>query len=185
MYTAHPHDMVHIHAKFRENTSMRFWVTVQKLNVTDRQTDGRTDGRTDGGHCNISRPGPSAPREIKKEVNRTTLREVMRFTRQFFFKSLRKLTIFLFLKRNLTLGKYCKKNKKIPTYIYFFGLMGGISTHLLLRVQSCVGGHCCLTHQAESDDHSPSPRCEASRWRTRWSSLEAWCVRQQWPSTQD
>ena len=32
---------------------------------TDRQTDGRTDRRT-GGHCNISRPGPSAPREIIK-----------------------------------------------------------------------------------------------------------------------
>ena len=32
----------------------------------DGQTDGRTDGRTDGGRCNISRPGPSAPREIIK-----------------------------------------------------------------------------------------------------------------------
>ena len=52
-YTAHPHDMVHVPAKFRENTSMRLWVTVRKLNVTD----GRTDGRTDGGRCNISRPG--------------------------------------------------------------------------------------------------------------------------------
>ena len=29
--------MVHIPAKFRENTSMRFRVTVQKLNVTDGQ----------------------------------------------------------------------------------------------------------------------------------------------------
>ena len=28
-YTAHPHDLVHIPAKFRENTSMPFWVTVQ------------------------------------------------------------------------------------------------------------------------------------------------------------
>ena len=37
-YTAHPHDMVHVPAKFRENTSMRFWVTVRKLNVTDGQT---------------------------------------------------------------------------------------------------------------------------------------------------
>ena len=44
-YTAHPHDMVHIPAKFRENTSMLFWVTVRKLNVTDRQTDRQTDGR--------------------------------------------------------------------------------------------------------------------------------------------
>ena len=33
--------MVHVPAKFRENTSMRFRVTVRKLNVTDRQTDGR------------------------------------------------------------------------------------------------------------------------------------------------
>ena len=37
---------MHVHAKFRENTSIRFWVTVRKLNVTDRQTDKRTDGRT-------------------------------------------------------------------------------------------------------------------------------------------
>ena len=47
-YTAHPHDMVHVPAKFRENTSMRFWVTVRKLNVTDRQTDRQTDRWTDG-----------------------------------------------------------------------------------------------------------------------------------------
>ena len=39
--------MVHVPAKFGENTSMRFLVTVRKLNVTDGQTDGRTDGRTD------------------------------------------------------------------------------------------------------------------------------------------
>ena len=34
---------------------------------TDSQdkTDRRTDRQTDGGRCNISRPGPSAPREIK------------------------------------------------------------------------------------------------------------------------
>ena len=38
-YTAHPHDMVHVPAKYRENTAMRFRVTVRKLNVTDRQTD--------------------------------------------------------------------------------------------------------------------------------------------------
>ena len=37
--------MVHIPAKFQENTSMRFWVTVRKLNVTDRRTDRQTDGR--------------------------------------------------------------------------------------------------------------------------------------------
>ena len=37
---------------------MRFLVTVRKLNVTD--------GR---GHCNISRPGPSARREIIKAIS--------------------------------------------------------------------------------------------------------------------
>ena len=36
---------------------------MRKLNEMDGQTDGRTDGG--GGRCNISRPGPSAPREIK------------------------------------------------------------------------------------------------------------------------
>ena len=46
-YTAHPHDLVHVPAKFRENTAMRFWVTVRKLNVMDRRTDRQTDGRTD------------------------------------------------------------------------------------------------------------------------------------------
>ena len=35
--------MVYVPAQFRENTSMRFLVTVRKLNVTDRQTDRRTD----------------------------------------------------------------------------------------------------------------------------------------------
>ena len=39
-----------------------FELQCEKLNVTDR----RTDRRTDGGCCNISRPGPSAPREITK-----------------------------------------------------------------------------------------------------------------------
>ena len=34
--------MVHIPAKFRENTSMRF--RVRKLNVTDRQTGGGGGG---------------------------------------------------------------------------------------------------------------------------------------------
>ena len=34
--------MVHIPAKFPENTSMRFQATVRKLNRTDRQTDGWT-----------------------------------------------------------------------------------------------------------------------------------------------
>ena len=39
-YTAHLHDMVHLPAQFWENTTMCFWVTVRKLNVTDRQMDG-------------------------------------------------------------------------------------------------------------------------------------------------
>ena len=34
----------------------------------DRQTDGQTDRQTDGGRCNISRPGPSAPREITNSI---------------------------------------------------------------------------------------------------------------------
>ena len=37
--------MVHVPAKFLENISMRFRVTVRKLNVTGRQTDRQTDGR--------------------------------------------------------------------------------------------------------------------------------------------
>ena len=47
-----PHDMVYVPAKFRENTAMRFWVTVRKLNVTD--------GGTEGWHFNISHLGPLA-----------------------------------------------------------------------------------------------------------------------------
>ena len=47
---------MYVPAKFRENTSMCFRVPVRKLNVTD--------GQTDRGHCNISRPGPLAHREI-------------------------------------------------------------------------------------------------------------------------
>ena len=45
IHTAHPQDMVHVPAKFRENTAMRFRVTVRKLNVTD----GRTDRKMGGG----------------------------------------------------------------------------------------------------------------------------------------
>ena len=38
----------------------------------DGQTDGWTDGQTDGrGRCNISRPGPSAPQEIKNITHET------------------------------------------------------------------------------------------------------------------
>ena len=53
--------MVHVPAKFRENTAMRVRVTVRKLNVTDRQTDR--------GCFNISHPGPSAGQEIRKYSN--------------------------------------------------------------------------------------------------------------------
>ena len=56
-YTAHPHDLVHVPAKFWENTAMRFWVTVRKLNVTD----GQTDRQTDGGVARSPVPGPTAP----------------------------------------------------------------------------------------------------------------------------
>ena len=45
--------MMHVPAKFRENTEMRFRVTVQKLNVMD----GQSHKRTDGGRFNMSRPG--------------------------------------------------------------------------------------------------------------------------------
>ena len=65
-YTAHPHDLVHIPAKFRENTAMRFWVIVRKLNVTDRQTDGQTDGR--GGVAISPVPGPTAPAGDNKKI---------------------------------------------------------------------------------------------------------------------
>ena len=61
-YTAHPHDLVHVPAKFRENTAMRFRVTVRKLNVTDRQTDGGGGG---GGLQYLPSPGLRRRREIK------------------------------------------------------------------------------------------------------------------------
>ena len=71
--------MVHVPAKFRENTSMRFLsysAKTKRDGQTDRQTDGRTDRRTnrqtDRGHCNISRPGPSAPREIINIITRSS-----------------------------------------------------------------------------------------------------------------
>ena len=67
-YTAHPHDMVHVPAKFLENTSMRFRVTVRK--PRDENKTWRTDRVTDGGRCNISRPGPSAWREITRASER-------------------------------------------------------------------------------------------------------------------
>ena len=46
LYNTPPYDMVHVLTKFRENTSMRFRVTVRKINVMNRRTDRQTDGRT-------------------------------------------------------------------------------------------------------------------------------------------
>ena len=43
----HPHDMVHVPAKFWENTSMRFSYSAKTKR--DGQTDGQMDGQTDGG----------------------------------------------------------------------------------------------------------------------------------------
>ena len=57
--------MVHVPAKFRENTSMCFGVSAKTKR--DGQTDRRTDRQTDG-RCNISRPGPSAPWEITMTI---------------------------------------------------------------------------------------------------------------------
>ena len=56
-YTAHPHNMVHVPAKFWEYTAMCVRVTVQKLNMTD---SGRT-GRGGGGGLSIS-PDPGLQR---------------------------------------------------------------------------------------------------------------------------
>ena len=47
------------------NVFLSYSAKTKRDRQTDGQTDRRTDGRTDGGRCNISRPGPSAPREIK------------------------------------------------------------------------------------------------------------------------
>ena len=47
--------MVHIPAKFRENTAMRF---------SNYSAKPKRDGQMDGGRLNISRHGPSARREI-------------------------------------------------------------------------------------------------------------------------
>ena len=47
-YTAHPHDMVHVPAKFREITTKAFLsysAKTKRDGRTDRQTDRRTDRR--------------------------------------------------------------------------------------------------------------------------------------------
>ena len=72
--------MVHIPAKFRENPSMRFRVTVRKLHVTDRQTDGWTDRRM-GGVAISPVPGPMARRE-KIIENLSEIRELVIFNPQ-------------------------------------------------------------------------------------------------------
>ena len=49
--------MVHIPVKFWENTSMRFRVTVRKLNLTNGPTHRQMDGRGGGGvEFFLSRP---------------------------------------------------------------------------------------------------------------------------------
>ena len=58
-----PHYLVHVPAKFRENTAMRFWVTVWQ---TARQTDRLTDGQTDGGVAISPVPGLRRWREITR-----------------------------------------------------------------------------------------------------------------------
>ena len=57
---------MHVPAKFQENTAMRFWVTVRKLNVKDRRTDRQTDRRT-GGVAISPVPGPTAPAGDNKQ----------------------------------------------------------------------------------------------------------------------
>ena len=41
---------------------------MRKINVTDGRTDGGGGGGGGGGRCNISRPGPSALRDIQNVV---------------------------------------------------------------------------------------------------------------------
>ena len=56
-YTAHPHDLVHVPAKFRENTFLSYSAKTKRDGQTDGWTDGRTERQTDRrGRCNISRP---------------------------------------------------------------------------------------------------------------------------------
>ena len=45
------------------------------------------------------------------------------------------------------------------------------------RVQSCVVGHCCLRHQASSDDHRVLHLDASHLGEGLWSSLSAWCDR--------
>ena len=59
-YTAHPHARTCKVSRKYINAFLSYSAKTKR----DGQTDGQTDGRTDGGRCNISRPGPSAPREI-------------------------------------------------------------------------------------------------------------------------
>ena len=56
-YTAHPHDMVHVPAKFWENTAMLSSYSAK----TRRDRHGRVSK-------NISRPGPSVRREITQQI---------------------------------------------------------------------------------------------------------------------
>ena len=54
--TSHPHDMVHTYLESFEKIQQCVFELVHKIKATDR--------RGGGGRFNISRPGPSALREI-------------------------------------------------------------------------------------------------------------------------
>ena len=157
---------------------MRFWVTVRKLNVTDRRTDGRTDGRTDRrtggvaispvpgptapagdkngwtdgrGHCNISRPGPLARREIKIHA----IWSLSKYTGTFFIVQLNSFTagyltqwIYIPLKmlwRTITMGHSCYPIDQLST--------GGYGMIFMYLSQQCTIIHLIIT-QLSTDDAS-------------------------------
>ena len=81
---------------------------MRKLNVTDGQTDGRT-----GGRCNISSPGPLAPREIQIYI----------------FRYLGALRVLLIIR----VGPCC-----FPANLYHFYSLGFYCLSLLQEYQ-CLG----------------------------------------------
>ena len=99
-YTAHPHHLVHVPAKFREisNAFLSYSAKTKRDGRTDRQTDRQTDRRMDrqtdgrGGVAISPVPGPTAPAGDNKGKQ---------FENQFFIY-----------------GPKCKKN-------VYFGLFGG------------------------------------------------------------
>ena len=73
-YTAHPHHLVHVPAKFRENTAMRFFsysAKTKRDGRTDRRTDRQTDGR--GALQYLPSPGLRRRREIIKKNSKMFL----------------------------------------------------------------------------------------------------------------